>query len=511
MKKNLLTLLISLFAFSTCVFVLTACQENEPPHEHSFTNYISNNDATYDADGTKTATCDIDGCNQTDIITDIGSKLIRSLKYTLNTDGESYSVTGIGSYIDTHLVIPETYNNKPVTKIGDDAFEKCLQLTSVEIPNSITSIGLRAFIDCYRLVEVVNKSTHISLKADDYNNGYLGYYALKIYNSQDNFISSNIINDNDYLVFNIDEEKILINYIGSETNLILPNYVTRINRCAFYKNQNLTSVIIPNSVESIGEWAFRDCSNLTNFNLNDKVKKLEYLILSNCSKLTSITIPASVTEINDRAFLYSNNLVNIKVDANNTQYKDIDGNLYSKNGTILIRYAPGKTQTEFIIPNSVTSIESYAFESCTANIRWENNSTIREIGYYSFCDYKGTSIELPDTLITIGYNAFFSCSNLIAITIPNSVTSIGYSAFAFCKSLTNITIPSNVLKIGGYAFRHCDNLTSITFSDTSSWYITENRDDFATTINGTLIDVTNASTNATNFLSNYYNYYWYKK
>ncbi|MBO5712625.1 MAG: leucine-rich repeat domain-containing protein [Clostridia bacterium] len=149
------------------------------------------------------------------------------------------------------------------------------------------------------------------------------------------------------------------------------------------------------------------------------------------------------------------------VDDNNTYYKDVDGVLYTKDGKTLICYPAGKTATTFIISS---------------------------------------------TVISIGYAAFSSCSKLTSVVIPESVISIGYAAFTYCTSLSSVVIPDSVISIGEGAFCECVSLTSITFNDTSTWYRTTN----SNYTGGTQIDVTNPSTNATIFKSDYYNYYWYK-
>ena len=109
--------------------------------------------------------------------------------------------------------------------------------------------------------------------------------------------------------------------------------------------------------------AFSDCNNLTSIEIPDSVAVIGAWAFYNCNNLTSVKIGKSVKEIGYRAFSsygYSK-LTNIEVDENNTEYKDIDGNLYSKDGKTLIQYAIGKTATEFSIPSSVTKIERYAF------------------------------------------------------------------------------------------------------------------------------------------------------
>ena len=151
-----------------------------------------------------------------------------------------------------------------------------------------------------------------------------------------------------------------------------------------------------------------------------------------CSLLTNINIPESVSSIGERAFGYSG-ITNITVDENNEHYKSVDGDLYSKDGKVLIQYAIGK-KGEFTIPNNVTSIAPYAFY---------------------VCDYL-SSVTIPDGVISIGKFAFYSCGRLTSVTIPDSVTSIGSSAFSYCTSLTSVNIPKNLTSIESTTFCGCD-------------------------------------------------------
>jgi hypothetical protein len=132
------------------------------------------------------------------------------------------------------------------------------------------------------------------------------------------------------------------------------------------------------------------------------------------------------------------------VSENNSAYKDIDGNLYSKDGTLLMQYAIGKTATEFVIPDSVTTIGDGAFFDCSSL----------------------TSVVIPDSVTTIGDTAFAVCDSLTSVVIPDSVTTIGDRAFAVCDSLTSVVIPDSVTTIGDYAFEDCDSL--IVFCEVAS-------------------------------------------
>ena len=437
------------------------------------------------------------------------------LEYTLNSDGKSYSVTGIGTCKDTHVVISATYNNLPVTSIGDRAFYYCRSLTSVTIgngvtsigtwafvycdsltsvtiPDSVTSIGSDAFYGCDKLVEVINKSS-LSIIAGSSSYGFIGYYAKGVHGGP-----SKIVNKDGYLFYTYDGVNYLLGYVGNDTDLILPesyngqNY--EIYKNAFYKCSSLTSITIPDSVTSIGSYAFYDCYSLTSITIPDSVTSIGSYAFERCDSLTSITIPDSVTSIGTWAFAYCDSLTNIEVDDDNKHYKSIDGNLYSKDGKILINYAFGKTATSFIIPDSVTSIGNHAFSWCSnltsitipdsvtsigndafancyslTSVEFGENSQLTSIGKYAFADcYSLTSITIPDSVTSIGNDAFSWCSNLTSITIPDGVTSIGNGAFYSCDSLTSIIIPDSVISIGDSAFAGCYSLTSITIPDSAT-------------------------------------------
>ena len=151
-----------------------------------------------------------------------------------------------------------------------------------------------------------------------------------------------------------------------------------------------------------------------------------------CYSLTSMTIPNSVTFIGGYAFNGCSGLENIYVEPENTSYSSIDGILYSKDATSIIKVPA--TKNYVTIPNSVTSIEDYAFEDCSGL----------------------TSVTIPNSVTSIGYYAFEWCSGLTSVTIPNSVTSIGKGAFEGCRGLTSVTIGNSVTSIGEGAFYFCD-------------------------------------------------------
>ena len=189
--------------------------------------------------------------------------------------------------------------NSQLTSIGYEAFYGCDNLTSITIPASVTSIGYYAFEYCYKLVEVYNLSS-LNITKGSTSYGYVGDYALDVYTSLDT-PSKLSTDENGYIIYTDGEDKILVGYTGTDTELTLPDGIIEINKYAFYKNDNITSITIPASVTSIGDYVFYGCS-----------------------KLISITIPASsVTSIGSYAFAYCGNLTDIYYTGTEEQWNAI--------------------------------------------------------------------------------------------------------------------------------------------------------------------------------------------
>ena len=228
---------------------------------------------------------------------------------------------------------------------------------------------------------------------------------------------------------------------------------------------------------------FANCFNLTSITISNSVTSIGNNAFSHCSGLTSISIPNSVTSIGSRAFSSCSGLTSIMVEESNSIYDSRD-NCNAIIETATNTLIAGCKNT--IIPHSVTSIESYAFRDCSGLTSISIPNSVTSIGDYAFSSCRGlTSIMveesnsiydsrdncnaiietatntliagckntiIPNSVASIGNNAFFGCSGLTSISIPNSVTSIGDYAFYYCEGPTSVTIPNSVISIGERTF-----------------------------------------------------------
>ena len=361
-----------------------------------------------------------------------------NISWSFDTETGKLTFSGTGEIsddwktsIDHHNVITVVIN-EGVTKIGKDAFWWCTDLTNVTMPNSVTSIDQEAFYNCFSLINITMSNNLTSIGANAfascskltditipktvtsiYKNPFSGCDELK--NIQVSYENPNYSSDNGIL-FN--KEK---------TELI----------CYPNNNSGPIRYTIPSNVTTIGENAFYDCNNVVEITIPDSVTSIGRLAFAYNHWITEITIPSSVTNIGEYVLDNCEKLERIEVAGENANYTSENGILFNKDKTELICYPCAKTETSYIIPNSVTNIADKAFWNCK-NL---------------------TNITIPNTVTNLGKEAFYSCSGLTNIIIPNSITEIGENTFYDCSKLTNIIIPNSVTNIGSTAFNNCDNVT----------------------------------------------------
>ena len=315
-----------------------------------------------------------------------------------------------------------------LSKIGYYAFANCTSLSQIELPSSLTELKDGAFENCTSLMKVNSLGTIDNWAQIEFGN----YSSNPIYYAKNLYI-------NDALV----------------TEAVLTSTI-KISSYAFYNCDKLTSIVIPDSVTSIGVDAFNGCLiesatlPTTAISSIPKSKLKEVVITSgesisdnafyDCDKLTSIVIPDSVTSIGEDVFFGCRSLTSIEVNSNNIAYKSINGNLYSKDGTILIQYAIGKTDSSFTIPNSVTSIGEGAFANCTSLATIIVGDQIAYIGVNAFENtaYSNTSTNWIDGVLYIDNYLINVLADQEKVIVKKEVKYVGVSAFASLSSNTKI-------------------------------------------------------------------------
>ena len=296
------------------------------------------------------------------------------------------SIAFCAFYADYSALTSVTIPNS-VTNIGALAFAACTSLNSIEIPNSVTDIGQLAFYDCSSLKSVIIPNSVTNIGYGPFV-GCTGLTSLTVETDNTNYCSL------DGVMFSKDKTVLIQCPGGKQGAYMIPNGVANIALAAFEKCSSLTSIEIPNTVTNIGNEAF-----------------------ASCTSLTSVVIPNSVVSIGEDVFKYCSYLTSIDVASDNPNYSSIDGVLFNKEKTTLLRCPNGNTRTEYTIPDGVTTIGQRSFESC-----WQLNSII-----------------IPDGVTTIEANAFEGCVNLTSVSIANSVSTIENEAFLGCQKLTSVT------------------------------------------------------------------------
>lgn len=327
------------------------------------------------------------------------------LEFELNSDGNTYSVKGIGQSTDTDLSIPAKYNDKNVTaiaanafngsnltsvslangivEIGEGAFSASTELLSVSIPDSVTTVGASAFLNCTKLMVAVIKDTSSIVSIHD--NTFQGCTKLRTVN--------------------------------------LPDGLKSIGDGAFRNCSSLNNVTVKSGLTAIGARAFENCSSLENLTLSDGLKSIGASAFQGCTAIEEIVVPDSVTKIGFGAFENCSSLASITVPfvgaAANPDHTDTDRKA-DDSGLQLTPFAyifggaalgPQDTEVGKAVPESVKTVK-----------------------------ITGTS--------AIPISSFVSCTHIETIILGDAITHIGDTAFAYCYSLKNLVIGKGITNIG---------------------------------------------------------------
>ena len=332
-------------------------------------------------------------------------------QYRVLEDGTAEITSYSGK--DSVLKIPNTLDGKTVTSIGDQAFAWCRALTSIELPDSVISMGVNLFANCESL-----KNIQVSPEQP-------------------------VFADIDGVLFNKVEKSLICYPAGKQVEAYeIPQGILQIGDRAFFRCSSLTNIELPDSVTSIGDQAFAECFALTN-----------------------IELPDSVTSMGVNPFAGCESLKNIQVSPEQPVFAVIDGVFFNKAEKSLICYPAGKQEEAYEVPQGIQQIKFGAFGECRALTTIKLTDSVTSIGESAFYDCRSlTSIELPDGVTSIGEYAFSWCSSLTNIELPDSVTSIGNRAFEYCDNLT-ITVQRD-----SYAAQYAkDNNLNYTYPDANDW------------------------------------------
>ncbi len=318
------------------------------------------------------------------------------------------------------VVIPSTYNGKPVTAIAYKAFSDCYAITSVTIPEGITTIDSRAFNYCYSLLSVTIPETVTEIGYSAFE-GCISLQSVTIPKNVKE-IGSGVFS-NCFSLEKITADADNENYSSTQGVLFSKDGTS----LAAYPVANpQKAYTLPNGVEKILDGVFDGCQNLESITIPEGVTYIGGDAFKRCTALKSVVLPSSIEEIGSNAFL-------------GTAYYDnksnwTDGVLYI--GEYLIEADEDEVSLDYKVKEGTKAIASNAFVGC-------------EI----------LKISIPDSVKNIGFGVFQNCNVLKSIILPNGITKIQSSTFYNCKSLKTAEIPRSVENIDREAFSGCDNVT----------------------------------------------------
>ena len=418
-----------------------------------------------------------------------------------NMTGSTYIYHAFESCTNlTSISLPEG-----LTTIGERSFSGCSNLTSISLPESITSIGSYAFNGCSNLTDIHLGSIMSWVNIDFWNGpGEAQSHPLRC---------------------NSSGKKI---YLGDEliTDLVIPEGVTAIPDYAFYYCADIISMTIPTGVSSIGSYAFNGCYSLTSISLPESLTSIGSSAFSNCYALGELhllgttppaltstdfvstkpifIVPAKAYDTYCAAPYWADIKDRITTDALCTQSveltaaKDksdlqvqigddklrfvtdlaISGTINSYDFMILRNKMPLLRHLDLsqanIVANSYEHYTGYHTEDSIFPAYGLYNCNLITLSFpasIKSIEIQGLSsndylreTSIPEGVTSIGSSAFSYCSSLTSISLPESITSIGSSAFLGCTRLTSISLPESLTSIGSYAFNGCSSLTSVKLS-----------------------------------------------
>jgi len=339
--------------------------------------------------------CDVDGVLFSKDMTEL-------IRFPMHKAAEIYevpaSVTKIAAnaFCDCEFV-RRIILSHGVVSVGTNCFCGCELLTSIYFPNSVVFISDFAMSGCSNL-HVVRFGSSVSKIGYNIFSGCTSLKEIVVDSNNKNFCSIG----------------------GALYNADATTLIT------FPRAKDVSSYSFPETLTIIGEDAFKTCTNLSQLALPFRVERIEDGTFFNTS-LESITIPSSISYIDDNAFWNCSALREINVDENNQYFTSVDGVLYSKDMSAILKCPQCYPDSVFKVPESVTVIGRNAFDDCEKITSLLLPASLSEIQDNSFSNCSVKLLVIPDSVKSIGESVFFGCP-LISLTIGSSVESIRSNA-----------------------------------------------------------------------------------
>ena len=444
---------------------------------------------------------------------------------------DEYSKVQILSYIgsDADVVIPDRIDNKKVTSIADSAFRE-KSITSVVFGQYVESIGNYAFYSCQSLNELDFSKSSVKTIGDyaftvckslesiefpdslesvgygafsAYTDGYYGSYvasslksvkfggglkSIESYAFYENRALNTVKFTGDALTsigyrsfYNTDITELDLSganaSIGTSAfsncnslRTVKLSGVNTIESGAFYGCDELVNLEMSDTLTTIEGSAFCSCTSLKTVIFSDSVTTIADGSFTDCTGLESVTIGKGCTSVTASAFTRNVNLVKFDVSEDNESYTSVDGVLYNKEKTAVVCY-PKSLSGEYVIPDTVTSIEKAAFENCNKLTKITIGSGVETVNPYAFnqCNLLATVVfKDSDTANKkICERAFYYCGSLTEVDFGNAVTSIGDYAFTICSKIKSLEFPDSLTSIGQFAFSPYTDRTGGTYKESN--------------------------------------------